>query len=645
MDHITSRVVWSFARGNLSAFAVGGVLALILSIASDACAQNFRGGRAAAGRGGQIAGGQAAARARSLPAARPNLAARPSVPSMSPGGLPSRPGGMGSGGGRPNLGGSNLGGANLGGAGVSRPGTGLGGTRLPDVNRPGISRPAVSRPGANLPGANLPGTGPSGMQRPAPLPGIADRPLPRPDRPFPPVPDRPIAGGRPSLKPAQPLPEIGRDATRPSLPDLGGGRPALPGISARPGRPEFPGRPDLSDRPAISRPSPGDVGDFLGLDRPLRPETLPELSGPDTRPAPLPDRERPTTRPSLPVDRPGLADRPGLSDRPGFTDRPVRPGWTDRPDINIGEINIGNNLVINSRPTWVNQIDRSRITVVSNRWGNQIGGLHDWRVRHPARIAFWNRWGSGVRGYWGLHVHVHGWFGPDWWYVHRHPWAAWHYGFAFPRFGFRHWWTVSTFDTCVGWFAWGPPPAVWSQPIFYDYGPGGNVVFENNVFYIDGQSVGTAEEVAASAMELATVAPPDDETQAQEAEWLPLGTFAVSAGEQDVEPTRLLQLAVNQDGILSGTLFNTHTEQATTVQGQVDRETQRVAIRIGESDQVVLETGLYNLTLEEAPALVHLAPGQTETWLLVRLDPPEDEDAPPSDVPASGSLGPDASDL
>jgi hypothetical protein len=105
-----------------------------------------------------------------------------------------------------------------------------------------------------------------------------------------------------------------------------------------------------------------------------------------------------------------------------------------------------------------------------------------------------------------------------------------------------------------------------------------------------------------------------------------LGTFMVTANENDLQPTRTIQLAVNRDGIVSGTLYNDATDIAQTVLGQVDKETQRVALRIGESDEVVVETGLYNLTQNEAPALVHFGPDKTETWLLVRLDAPEGDE-------------------
>jgi hypothetical protein len=38
-----------------------------------------------------------------------------------------------------------------------------------------------------------------------------------------------------------------------------------------------------------------------------------------------------------------------------------------------------------------------------------------------------------------------------------------------------------------------------------------------------------------------------------------------------------------------------------------------------------METGLSNLTKDEAPALIHFADGQTQQWLMIRLEAPEGE--------------------
>lgn len=175
------------------------------------------------------------------------------------------------------------------------------------------------------------------------------------------------------------------------------------------------------------------------------------------------------------------------------------------------------------------------------------------------------------------------------------------------------------------WFTWTAPAPVWSQPVYYDYGDGGNVIYQNNNVFIGGEQVATAEEFAMSAMDLATVPPPRSDEQAAAAEWMPLGTFAVSTHEKDVEPSHVIQLAVSKEGIVSGTLHNIDTDQCQTVQGQVDKDTQRVAFRLGESDDIVAETGLYNLTQEEAPVLIHFGADRTENYLLVRLEYAEDE--------------------
>jgi len=534
------------------------------------------GGLKGAGGGGRMAAGHA------MPAGRP------SVPNLS----------------RP-AGGSGMNMSNLnrptGNTGFSRPSTSQPSISRPSVSRPSVSRPSVSQPNISRPTATLPNINPpstntpsfgrpsGGMKpstrpdlsgnRPSTLPGNISRPTTRPD----------LDVNRPSTLPGN----LTRPTTRPSFPNLGGDL-SRPGLT----RPNF---PDINPRPL-----PGDVGDFLGMDRPLRPETLPGI----TRPSERPSFERPSERPNI-----GSINRP---------DRPLRPGGGG--GFNMGDLNFGNNTVISSRPNWVT-INNNQIISINNRWQNQMVGLQNWPNRYPARIHYWNHWGNGVRNRWSYYHHHGNWFGPNWWSIHYHNCGGWHYGYRFNYYPWTYWWTVPTFNTFATWFTWSAPSAVWTQPIYYDYGQGGNVIYENNNVYINGQAVATATDFAQSAAALATVAPPEDQQMVAEAEWLPLGTFAVSSSEKDVSPHRVLQLAVTREGIVSGTLFNTQTEKTDTIQGKVDKETQRVAFRIGESEDVVVESGLYNLTQDEAPVLVHFAGERVENWLLVRLENPESEDS------------------
>ena len=44
---------------------------------------------------------------------------------------------------------------------------------------------------------------------------------------------------------------------------------------------------------------------------------------------------------------------------------------------------------------------------------------------------------------------------------------------------------------------------------------------------------------------------------------------------------------------------------------------------MGDKTSTIIETGLYNLTKDEAPALIHIGQDKTEQWLLVRLKNPD----------------------
>ena len=265
--------------------------------------------------------------------------------------------------------------------------------------------------------------------------------------------------------------------------------------------------------------------------------------------------------------------------------------------------------MINNRPSWAN-IDRNQINNINNRWGNQIGGLHNWNRRYPNRASYWRGWGDGVRSHY--HHRYHDYFSPSWWNNHHHGFCGWHYGYQFRNYPSSYWWTVPTFAACTSFFSWSAPANVWSQPVYYDYGQGGNVVYENNVVYVNGEQVASAEDFAQSAAALATVPPPESEEVAEQVEWMPLGTFAIARDPKDVDPSNVIQLAVSKEGIISGTMYNSKTDQAYTVQGQVDQETQRVAFRLGESDSIVIESGLYNLTQDDAPVLVHFGADRVE---------------------------------
>jgi hypothetical protein len=104
----------------------------------------------------------------------------------------------------------------------------------------------------------------------------------------------------------------------------------------------------------------------------------------------------------------------------------------------------------------------------------------------------------------------------------------------------------------------------------------------------------------------------------QAAGWTPLGVFAL-VRDPAATPHYIMQLAVNKSGGLGGNYTDLVTDTIKPVQGAVDKQTQRVAWTVGGNQNTVGEAGLYNLTQDEAPAVIHIGPDKTQQWLLVRL--------------------------
>jgi hypothetical protein len=199
----------------------------------------------------------------------------------------------------------------------------------------------------------------------------------------------------------------------------------------------------------------------------------------------------------------------------------------------------------------------------------------------------------------------YGLYGADWYRRYPGAWfaAGWAAGTA---------WYGATWDSLGTYFNYDSYP-----PMYYDYG--NNVTYQDNDVYVNGQDAGTAAQYYDQAASLASSgtqaqAPSDDN-------WLPLGVFALCKTDQTKSDVTV-QLAVNRDGILRGNYTDTVINQTQLIHGSVDKKTQRVAFTIGDNTTNVVETGLYNLTKDEAPALIHFGKDRTEQWLLVRLKQP-----------------------
>ena len=362
----------------------------------------------------------------------------------------------------------------------------------------------------------------------------------------------------------------------------GGGGLQIPGKADQPKiGGERPGSPGKTDRPNIAArpgggPSSSQLNDFLGGGGgPSEGLGKPELGKGE-----LPNIGK--------VDHPeiGKSDLPKIGKDDPKIDKGDLPKIGDRgkdsTNINVGNVNVGNSVEYSqNQKAW---LDNQHAT------GNQ--------VRVNAGNRYTGVYNNGVyrRGAVGGYPYYNGWNN-----------QGSHYG-----------WRPVTY-AAVGTFlgaTWATAP-----PRYYAYGSGGNVYYENNVVYVDGQAAGSPEQYAQQSTALVATAP----AQVTDTEWLPLGTFALTREEVD-DSQAMLELAVNKQGVLAGTYYNEATEVSRSLKGMLDQTSQRAALGFadGKNAEVVLETGIYNLTQDEAPALLHQGKERSTPVLLVRLQAPAD---------------------
>ena len=167
-----------------------------------------------------------------------------------------------------------------------------------------------------------------------------------------------------------------------------------------------------------------------------------------------------------------------------------------------------------------------------------------------------------------------------------------------------------------------------ARPCYYNYGTGGNVYYEGDTVYIEGDEYCSSTEYYQEAQQIATAVPEYTEQQSEEMEWMPLGVWAIT--QEDITDTnRLIQLAVNKEGVIAGTYWNETTDASIPIEGSVERDTQRAVWRLMDekNSDVVMETGVYNMTNDVTSALLHFGPDKTQEVTMVRIEQPEDDAA------------------
>jgi hypothetical protein len=169
-------------------------------------------------------------------------------------------------------------------------------------------------------------------------------------------------------------------------------------------------------------------------------------------------------------------------------------------------------------------------------------------------------------------------------------------------------WESATWTTLDTWFAWDVAPA------YYVYGD--NVTYANDYVYYGSQPVATQQQYYQGAVTLADSGSADDASQ--DSKWLPLGVFGLMTSGQKT-PEMIFQLAIDKNGIIRGNYYDQTSDAALPVHGAVDKKNQRVAWRVGNNKNLVVETGLSNLTEDESTALVHFGADKAEQCVLVRV--------------------------
>jgi hypothetical protein len=165
------------------------------------------------------------------------------------------------------------------------------------------------------------------------------------------------------------------------------------------------------------------------------------------------------------------------------------------------------------------------------------------------------------------------------------------------------------------------------QPAPYDYG--GNVVVQPNAVYVNGDNVGTPQQYADRAGQIAAAGNAQPDPNAQ---WQPLGVYAMAEGGQS-NPSAVVQLAVNSGGVLRGNFHNTTNDAVAPIAGAVDPKTQRAAWTVGDDKSTAFEAGIANLTSDQTTILVHPADGQPRQFSLLRLPEPAQPALPASEQP------------
>lgn len=218
------------------------------------------------------------------------------------------------------------------------------------------------------------------------------------------------------------------------------------------------------------------------------------------------------------------------------------------------------------------------------------------------------------------------WYGGRGWYGdHFNAWwpGGWWGGFGWGMLAGLAW------GDLAGWGGYA------AAPVAYDYGT--TVCYQDDGVYVQGERVGSADDYARQASDLAGQGAAA--TPAADDQWRPLGVYALARAEE-ANPSTFMSLAIDKAGLLRGTYYDAVSDTTTNMAGKVDKKTQKAAWTIGDKKTPVYEAGLANLTQSQTTILVHRDGGKVEQMLLVRVDDKAGGGAAAAKKPAGDSPAP-----
>lgn len=180
-----------------------------------------------------------------------------------------------------------------------------------------------------------------------------------------------------------------------------------------------------------------------------------------------------------------------------------------------------------------------------------------------------------------------------------------------------NWWRAATAAGVGSWLGWRGSPYYYGYDDFGYYGGGWDQGYSDSSYTQPTQTTQPTYSEQSQAIETASSSSNTGSNQ-----WMPLGVFSVvKNSESTATPNMFVQLALNKSGAISGTFYNATTDKAYELEGWVDSESQRAAWKIADnSSSPIIETGIYNLTKDEAPVRIYFPNGSSQDRLLVRVE-------------------------